>query len=200
MIRKEFEPIFADGLADSGKVEKLLPHRQLEFANYALMRAESKLAGACAGASKILDSGDKRILIIDDSPDCCTALFSMLKALGLKQGEERVDLCMSAKDAMMSMVKGIHPEGYPPIYEQTSPLILQSHTKTERFIEFVREATSKDIILDPSAIGLQPYGPDHECVYSLIMVDCELPEMDGYELTRCLRKLLEAAGICSFEE
>jgi len=53
----------------------------------------------------------KRILIIDDEPYNCLALYTLLKSLSLKDVSFRVDLCMSGKDALKSVIKSIHPAG-----------------------------------------------------------------------------------------
>jgi len=57
------------------------------------------------------DTGDKRILIIDDEPYNCLALMTLLKSLKLKNVSHRVDLVTSGKQAIHSIINSIHPRG-----------------------------------------------------------------------------------------
>mmetsp|Transcript_30626 Transcript_30626/g.47000 ORF Transcript_30626/g.47000 Transcript_30626/m.47000 type:complete len:122 (-) Transcript_30626:141-506(-) len=38
------------------------------------------------------------------------------------------------------------------------------------------------------------------CDYGLILTDCSMPFMDGYECTKCMRTLLRATGISNLED
>mmetsp|Transcript_1574 Transcript_1574/g.2104 ORF Transcript_1574/g.2104 Transcript_1574/m.2104 type:complete len:148 (-) Transcript_1574:380-823(-) len=52
----------------------------------------------------------KRILIIDDEPYNCVALYSLIKGLKLSNIEDRIDLCLSGTSALRMLLQNIRPK------------------------------------------------------------------------------------------
>jgi CheY-like chemotaxis protein len=81
--------------------------------------------------------------------------------------EEAAAEALSLKDARVLLVED------NPFNQQVAMLLLQR----------------LDCRVDVAATGREAVKKVQECDYAVILMDCQLPEMDGYEATRCIRSM-----------
>ena len=110
-------------------------------------------------------------MIIDDEAFNCQALVTMIELLQLPNAKNRVDAVLSGAEALMLVRKSLN-------------LDEESHGRGLQF------GPNRNQILDDEA-------PD--CQYGLILSDCSMPIMDGYECAKEVDKLYEKAMVPDIE-
>ena len=74
-----------------------------------------------------------------------------------------------------------------PSDRQPPSVLVVDDSRTNRII-LQRQLQSLGYRVEQAANGLDALGCMDECSFDFVLMDCQMPEMDGYEATRCLRQ------------